>query len=638
MIINGRSRRCVWWWSKHLQDLTENERVRVVKVDGLASENIHDLLCEIEAQGLGTRCRNPLWIAAINPGPKEYFSEQDRDRAREILEQERGYQGQPYFMVEHEKKGWKHWHVVYSRIDAEHMRALPDGLDARVCHAAARRIENEFGLQKVIGPFDREKGTPRPARAPEPWEMYRGMQTKIDPREIEREITALFRQSETGLAFKAALESQGYQLATGKRGLLILDSAGKEHSLARRIEGTTTKDLNAFMRDVDRDGLPTVEQGKEQFQKRKVAGLEADRATVLGEIEWEEKLARAAIEKEEKERQFVEPELRNAGSKERAAGAGSRKEERLREQEQAQETRQKAVNERHWPTNPEAVRGRAGFEEAATKATHDQRPDRLKGPAARLWQAWERYDTEKIVDASMSGKPVSFRPPDQKDFAASLDELGYSFAVVTKDEAYRSDREFEFTRAVGRYAPCFKEGEIVLVTEQRHEYRRTGQIVVPDRVYKLDQSLAEKFVKHLSIRGELQGIDATLKSSDLRAEKRAADRDAERMARATDIKDFSREISNDRVKGKVEIGKSAIRSISKTLTVLTDAIDSLLAPKLTPQQMHDGEIAKGRREAQAEDTIDFARYTAETAQHRQQREQELESQRQRQRERGGRER
>jgi len=620
MIINGRSRRCVWWWSKHLQDENENESVRVVKIEGLASENIHDLLCEIEAQGLGTRCKNPLWIAAINPGPKEYFSEQDRDRAREILEQERGYQGQPYFMVEHEKKGWKHWHVIYSRIDAEHMRALPDGLDAKVCHAAARRIENELGLQKVIGPFDREPGMPRPPRAPEPWEMYRGMQTRLDPREITAEVTALFRQSETGKAFRAALESQGYQLATGKRGLLILDSAGKEHSLARRIDGIDTKELNAFMRDVDRQTLPTVEQAKERFQERKIAGLEADRDTVRHEIEWEEKLARAAIAKEEKERQFIEPEDKTKSrDQERGAGAGSRKKESHEEWERKAEARRQATNEKHWPVNPPTHDGWPSFEKAAEHATIDRRAENLRGAPKHLWDAWLQSDSAKA-------------------FAAALDDKGIMFAKVTKDEAERFHREAEFAKAIGRYAPRFKEDEVIVVTEPRREYHRNGEYVSPSRFQKIDPALAWKFMKGLGGLVTVQGVDATVQVSDKRAMQRAADREAARMERSTDTRDYSRPYRHQAIKGKVEVAKSAARTIGKAFDAFSDAFDSLIAPKLTPEQIREGRRAAARREHQAEDAIDFQQYTADSAGRQRRQEDELEAARQRERERGGRDR
>lgn len=79
----------------------------------------------------------------------------------------------------------------------------------------------------------------------------------------------------------------------------------------------------------------------------------------------------------------------------------------------------------------------------------------------------------------------------------------------------------------------------------------------------------------------------------------------------------------------------AARTIGKTLDVAADAFASFVAPTLTPQQIREGERTKERREAEAESTIDFTRYTADLAQQKQQ-EQEREASRQR--ERGGRER
>src|SRR5208283_3282947 len=180
--------------------------------------------------------------------------------------------------------------------------------------------------------------------------------TRIDPRDIQAEVTELRQQSKNGKAFHAALELHGYDLVTGRRGLLILDSAGKEHSLAKRAS-VTMAELNAFMRDVDRAALPTVEQAKEQYQERKIAGLEADRATVRAEIQWQEALEKAAIAKEKIERQFVEPQQRakegTPGGREQAATTGRQ--------------------ERHWPVNPPQHQSWPGFEKAATDPTRDDR-------------------------------------------------------------------------------------------------------------------------------------------------------------------------------------------------------------------------------------------------------------------------
>jgi hypothetical protein len=632
VIIKGRSNRCTWWWSQHLQDTEENERVRIAKIDGLVSNNIDDLLHEIEAHGLGLggNAKNPFWIAIVNPGPKEHLTEQDRDRAVEILAKERGLTGQPYFVVEHDKKGWKHWHVVWSRIDAEHMRLLSDRFDAKVCHAASRKIENELGLERVIGPFDREPGTPRPPRAPEAWEMYRGMKTQIDPRDIGAEVTELYRQSQNGREFQAELERHGYQLVTGRRGLLILDSAGHEHSLARRIEGVKTAEINAFMRDVDRAALPTLEQGKAQFQERKIAGLEADRATVRDEIEWQEALDRAGIAKEENQRQFVEPKERE---KEETRAAPERTQPGGRE-------------EKVWPIHPPQHQSWPGFEKAASEATRDDRTENLKGPVAQVWELWSEFDRGKhanAIDAAITfdmGRPFSV-PTDIKAFASGLDEKGIMFAVASKEEAERNHREAEFARAVGNYSPRFKEGEIVIVTEQRPEYRREGDIVEPRRVHKLDQSLAEKLVAGVGGTDKLHSIDGTLLLSDNRAQQRRADREATALERASDIRDFSRIIpanAKDGIRASFKVASSALGGIGKGVDAIADGFASLFAPVLTPEQKREAEITQQRREAEGDASLDYSRYTAERTQQRRQEENDREAERQRQRDGGGRER
>lgn len=316
MIVNGSSNRCVSWWTQHLESEV-NEEFRIVESHGLRGSDINGMLQEMMDLAQGTKCQNPFYQINFSPAPGERLTLEQWDTVRQVAERQHGFEGQPYFMVMHTKHGEEHPHYVYFRVNLETGKTISDSHDARKNHAIAREVERQLGLQKVIGPYDRQPGTPRPERAPERWEMLRGMETGIDPRDVAAEVTALFRQSDNGQAFKAALEAHGYELVTGKRGLLTLDSAGKEHSLARRC-GITAKELDAFMQDVDRAAVPTVEQAKAAYQERKIAGLEADGATVAQEIAWEEKLAQAAIEKEKAQRQFAEPQP----EKETRAAAG----------------------------------------------------------------------------------------------------------------------------------------------------------------------------------------------------------------------------------------------------------------------------------------------------------------------------
>jgi hypothetical protein len=459
VIVNGASYRCTWWWSKHFSDDQENVRTTIVQSNGLASESFQDMMREMHAMALasGTRAQNYMWICDISPRPDKYVTEEERDRMRQIIEERRGLKGDVYFMIEQEKAdGRKHFHLVELRIDLETGRAVPDSKDAKICHAAARQICEELGWERTISPFDKDRDGPRPERAPERWEMYRGMKSGIDPRDIQAEVTDLFHQSDSGPAFKAALEDHGYQLVTGRRGLLILDVAGNEHSLARRIEGVTTKELNAFMRDVDRAALPTLEQGKAIHQERKIAALEADRATVKQEIEWEEALAKAAIGKEKIEERFIAPEDREKTAHVDSV-TGHRDASPAREDTGREETK-RFVPDRELNDLQGDIR--LAFSLSQSAAGFIQNLEEL---AAREL-SWEEY------------RPGRFRPVGDRVFCV---------ARVTQEEALSSqidsyyaknftvtdaDRHGQRTIDNPEYVPVYREGDYVVLTERGQAY------------------------------------------------------------------------------------------------------------------------------------------------------------------------
>jgi len=317
VVIKGASRRNIGFWAGHLRDTKKNDRAEIVDKRGLIADDLRGMMREMRDDATGTRCQNFMYIASFNPCENETLTEQQWQRAFEIFEKERGIpEGQPRIVIEHEKKGRVHRHVVWDRIDTEKMRAFPDSLDLKVCEAAKHEIERELGLQRTPGLLNRDPALPPPQRNPPSWEMFRGQKSGIDPRDLKAEVTAIFRESGSAGDFIAGLEAHGYQLCQGdRRGFVILDRAGDTHSLARRLDGINAKQLAAFMDGVDRAALPGVSQAREKHQDRKIAGLEEDRATVRREIEWEEALARAAIAKEEKERRFVAPKPERAAQK-----------------------------------------------------------------------------------------------------------------------------------------------------------------------------------------------------------------------------------------------------------------------------------------------------------------------------------
>ena len=776
IILNGASYRSVWWWTRHFEDDVENVRTEIVKSQGLASENIRDKMLEMQLMAEGTRCKNFMWIADLSPRPgvSRRFSEEEWERSRQIAEKFRGLEGQPYFVIEQEKAdGRIHRHAIWSRVDQETGRARPDGWDSEICHAASRAIREELGLEPLPSPFDKDRGGPRPKRAPQRWEMYRGMKSGLDPRDITAQVTGLFHQSDNGRSFHAALELHGYTLVQGdKRGFVILDSAGDDHSLARRIHGVNTKELNAFMRDVDREALPTVEQGRALRQERTIAALEADRATVRDDIQWEKALDRAGIEKEERERKFIEPvgqegkekgveaqeqerkppvapELgRTAGEirltysltqtgqefangledrgfilarvteedaerlnrwdrqrrreeweaplpasereKEKKpdhdrykagdlavvtengqvhplthANTGEGKKDRAehlkdidraallsvtdaenvmrgvrreRSDERAQAHARKreeilrAAAEKHWPTQPpQPDRKSPGlFAQAANQVSRDDRVEDLKGTAAQIWKLWTRLDVEKHAKKIVKDGPFSVAT-DTKAFAKALDEKGIGFAAATKEEAERSHREAAFAKAAGNYAPRFKEGEIVIVTAPRPEYRRDGQIVEPPRVQKIDQSLAEKFVMALGNRGELKGIEATKQVLVDRARERAAEWEGIRLKNATSTK--RRRGGRAGIPTAPDLAKASGRAMGSVIGALGKLADGFSLDALTPKEKYEAAKRDHKNAREADQNADYAAYMAGLSEGRQQREAAQQQERQPERER-----
>jgi len=347
------------------------------------------------------------------------------------------------------------------------------------------------------------------------------------------------------------------------------------------------------MLDLPHDRMEKLKRELSAVQNQIEAEQEyAKRDPVREDMDWHNAVAKAAIAKEKAERRFVAPEEHM-----KETGVGSREKE-----ERAKPT---PAQEKHWPIMPPQPEKQSWtlFNDAAKDATHDKRMDGLRGEPAKVWKAFQQSDNAKA-------------------FAAALDDKGIAFAITTSDEAYRSHRQAEFAKAVGNKAPRFKEGEIVIVTEPRPEYRRNGQIIEPPRIHKLDQSLANKFVQALGNKQPLQGIDATLKSSNARAGERAADREATRLEWATKPKGFIGHTlyraTRNNIKSPVAAAAMTARTIGKVFDIAGDAIESLIAPKLTPQQIYEGEKAKDRREAEADASIEFAKYTAEQSQQRQQ--------------------
>lgn len=279
MVIKGGARSDAAGLAAHLLRTDTNEAAAVVELDGIAASDLCDALREMDALAAGTRSKRPFYHASINASPDETLTAAQRAASITELERALGLTGQPRVVVEHMKAGRIHWHVVWSRIDLTRMAAISDSHNYRKHEEAARRLEREFGHARVQGAHAERDLLPspdgseptrrkRPARTPSHAEMQQAERSGITPQDATATITALWRSTDSGKAFAAAIAATGWTLARGdKRDFVVIDPAGETHSLARRIEGAKAKDVRERMADIDAASLPTVDEARARQQE-----------------------------------------------------------------------------------------------------------------------------------------------------------------------------------------------------------------------------------------------------------------------------------------------------------------------------------------------------------------------------------
>ncbi len=261
MVVKGSARGGAGELAYHLLRVDTNETVNVLEFAGVASKTLRGALLELDAMGAGSRSKRTLYHASINTPVAEQLTPEQQTRARERLALELGLQFQPYAVVEHVKHGRQHTHIVWSRIDTETAKAIPDAHNYRKHEIVCRELEREFGHERVLGAHVRDKANePRPPRGPDWGEQRQAERSGMTLPEARRIITECWQQTGTGQELRERLAAQGFVLARGdRRDFVLVDGAGEIHGLARRIEGAKAKDIRDRLADIDAASLPAVE-------------------------------------------------------------------------------------------------------------------------------------------------------------------------------------------------------------------------------------------------------------------------------------------------------------------------------------------------------------------------------------------
>ena len=362
MIIKGKPAGSVGFWSKHLLRTDTNEKAEIKEIRGLLADNLPTALREMQAVASGSRSHgNFMYQANINPLAHEHLTLEQWKESIDLLEKNLGLEGHQRVVVEHIKEGRQHYHVIWNRVDVDNLRVADMGGNYYSHERTARELEQRFGLEPTPRVHGEREGPRTQERPPEQWEEERAAKTGIDVDVMKAELTQLWRTTDSGKAFAAAIEERGYALAKGdRRDFCVIDQAGDEHSLARRLEGVKAKEVREHMADVDRDTLPSVREASER-QKERVDGRQFVDRDAADRV-WQSKVNDAGIATDEADRKQQQAVMSELGKAARADDATLRGQENAAYWKEYRENQDAATTRRtdQWEKQVAADRRKGG--------------------------------------------------------------------------------------------------------------------------------------------------------------------------------------------------------------------------------------------------------------------------------------
>ncbi len=261
-VMGGGSRSNGEYWTWHLQRTDAGQSFAIRDVVGLMGQDMGGWFEQMEAMAAGGNTSNYFYHFHLDPREGEAFTPEQLKIAVATALENLGLEDQPYFLVEHDKEGRSpHFHCIVLRVDLDTGKAISDSKNFAIHTRTADQLEELFGHERT----SREQGPDGPN--PKGYEVKRGRETGIDPKAVAAELKDLWRQTDTGQAFAAAVEDRGYILADGDRGFVVIDRAGDLHSVPRRLNLRAAQ-VNARMADIDLDAIPTVAEARALARER----------------------------------------------------------------------------------------------------------------------------------------------------------------------------------------------------------------------------------------------------------------------------------------------------------------------------------------------------------------------------------
>ncbi len=257
MILKGSQRGGAQQLSVHLLRTDENDHVKLHEVRGFVADDLGGALREAYAISKGTRCQQFLFSLSLSPPERERVPVEAFEEAIDVIEGRLGLRGQPRVVIFHEKNGRRHAHCVWSRIDADAMRAINLPHFKLKLRDASRELFIEHGWHMPAGLVNSAERDPRNFTRAE-WQLAK--RAEHDPATLKGAFQDCWAISDSRKAFAQALAARGLYLARGdRRGFVAVDVRGEVFAIARWT-GLKAKALEARLGDPDE--LPSVEETK----------------------------------------------------------------------------------------------------------------------------------------------------------------------------------------------------------------------------------------------------------------------------------------------------------------------------------------------------------------------------------------
>lgn len=259
MILVGNQRGGAKELALHLLK-DENAHVEIHELRGFVADTLQGAMQEVYAVSRGTRAKQPLFSLSLNPPQNERVSVETFENAIAAVEARLGLEGQPRAIVFHEKEGRRHAHAVWSRIDAEEMKAINLPFYKTRLREVSKELYLEHDWQMPRGLIDSEARDPRNFSLAE-WQQAK--RAGWHARDLKGLMQECWAASDSRPAFEHALKERGITLAKGdRRGHVAITHEGEVFSVARYVD-KKAREVRAKLGEPE--GLPSVDEAKAQI-------------------------------------------------------------------------------------------------------------------------------------------------------------------------------------------------------------------------------------------------------------------------------------------------------------------------------------------------------------------------------------